>query len=81
MQEEDSFKEVADVAKVVGAWKDQAAKALASYACNPDNEVKQLPFESSKEAQEKIKDLQQAVKKLKEHMAPKPKRGAASADK
>jgi len=68
LQDEDAFKLVTEVAKVVGTWKDQAAKALASYACNP--------FETSKETSEKVKDLQQSVKKLKELMAPKPKKSS-----
>ena len=74
LQEENSFNEVADIAKILGAWKDQVAKALASYACNPDTEIKPLPFETAKEANDKVKDLLQSVKKLKEIMNPKPKK-------
>lgn len=65
------YKDVEDMATVIGQWKDKAAKALAWYTTHPDGELQPLPFTDAKEAQDKIKDLQFAVKIVKDKMTTK----------
>ena len=67
------FKDLEDLTSVVGQWKDKAAKALAWYTTHPDGELQALPFTTAKEAQDKIKDLQTAIKSVKDKMTKKSK--------
>ena len=73
LEDTEEYKEVEAIAAVIGQWKDKAAKALAWYTTHPDGELQALPFESAKEAQDKTKDLQTAVKVVKDKLAKKNK--------